>query len=171
MTSTLSVAELIWLAVVLPGFVLKFSNLMDAADDRAYASLARELRDLKKLIAAQHIRSHTVLCAFSLLSLLLGLAQSWTPDAPLPFDIPPPLSWVTSVLGPLYLVTEIASTVHSVLLRRERKRLVVLKLYDPPPLARPAFSLPAAPPVQSQPEKTEGNEKEDAASSEPPTPL
>jgi hypothetical protein len=149
---TLSLEELVWLIVVLPGLVFKTANLMDALDDRVYAALAAELRSVKQLVANQHTRTHAVLCAFSLLSLLLGLSGSWTPSSPLPFEVTPPLSWVLSILGPFYLLTEVASTVHSIFLRRERKRLITLKIYDPSKAPRLPAALPIVLPVVDQEE-------------------
>lgn len=151
---TLSLEEFVWLIVVFPGLVVKTANLMDALDDRVYATLARELRDIKRLVADQHTRTHIILCLFALLSFLLGLSGSWTPSSPLPFEVTPPLSWVLDFLAPFYLLTEIASTVHSVLLRRERKRLITLKLYDPPRLpATLPITLSSSPPTAAPVEK------------------
>jgi hypothetical protein len=130
----MSLLELIWHLVTLGGLVITSANLMDASDDRRFASRSRYNATIKQIVAAEHLRFEITYLLVHTLFYGLGLLAAQTPPAPNYDTISTSrLIFVVGVLLPsAFYIVQIAMITNSIMSRRTRKRLILQRLTAEP---------------------------------------
>jgi len=100
---TLSLLELLWLLVALPGLVYAIANALDSRVDKSALRESGQATSKDWIIARQRARHATIGAGIEASFVLFGLASAFTPN-------PPAVSWLAYVISALLIGGSLALT-------------------------------------------------------------